>query len=149
MGKKNKKKGPGYHDADLLIKLYDLRREAVMRESRNAIGGKFWPKSYDDVKEVLKFDNPINAAYRQVTTYWEMVYGMGRNGIIDADYLAENAGEGMFIFAKIKPYLEQLREDVSPYAFQNVEWITTKCKEGKKRFAIIEGRVAKMAADRK
>jgi hypothetical protein len=148
MGKKHKKK-PTYQDADLLIKLYDLRREAVMRESRGALLGKFWPKSYDDVKEIMKFDNPLNAAYRQVTSYGEMVYGMARNGIMNADYLAENAGEGMFIFAKVKPYLEQLRTDVSPVAFQNVEWITTKSKEGRKRFAMIEARVAKMAAEKK
>ena len=45
---------PDYKDAELTLKLYDLRREAVMRESRNAINGKFWPKSFEDIQAVAK-----------------------------------------------------------------------------------------------
>ena len=148
MGKKSKKKGPDYHDADLILKLYDLRREAVMRESRNAINAKFWPHSYEDVVAVTKGDNPLNAPYRQTSTYWEMVYGMARNGIVDPDYLVENNGEGLFLFAKVLPYLAQLRKDFSPLVYQNAEWIATKSKEGRKRFEFIQARVKKVLEEK-
>jgi hypothetical protein len=137
---------PDHHDAELVLKLYDLRREAVMRDSRNAINGKFWPKSYEDVLAITKPDSPMNAAFRQVSSYWEMVYGMAKHGIIHADFLIENNGEGLFLYAKIHPFLERFRkENSSPTAFQNAEWISTQCAEGRRRFEMIQNRVRKMA----
>lgn len=137
-------KEPTYQDADLVLRLYEMRREAVMRQSRDAIMAKFWPASYDDFIAVTKFDNPLNAAFRQVSSYWEMAYGMAARGIMNGDYLAENGGEGMFLFAKIEPFLAQFRKEGSPVAFKNAEWIVTQTEEGKKRYEMIKGRVAKM-----
>ena len=117
------KKMPDHHDAELVIKLYDLRREAVMRESRDAINAEFWPKTADEAIAVLAADHPLNRAYRQVSTYWEMVYGMAKNGIVHSDYLLENTGEGMLLFAKVAPFLQQIREAHHDRAFQNAEWI--------------------------
>jgi hypothetical protein len=135
---------PDYEDAELTLKLYDLRRETVMRESRNAINGKFWPKTYEDVMAVAKPDNPLNAPFRQVSSYWEMVYGMAKHGIAHPDFLIENNGEGLFLLAKMQPFLEQYRKDMSPFAFRNAEWITKNCEEGKKRFEVISARVKKV-----
>ena len=72
------KKKPDFHDADLILKLYDLRREKVMRESRNAIFG-FVPKNYEEMVAVLAPDHPLNAAFRQVSSYYEMAYGFARH----------------------------------------------------------------------
>ena len=67
------KEHPDHHDAELAFRAYEMRREAVMRDSRNAINRDFWPKSYADVLAVTKADHPLNAAWRQSITYWEMV----------------------------------------------------------------------------
>lgn len=139
---------PTFQDAELTLRLYDLRREAVMRDSRNAINGKFWPKSYEDFQAVTKPDHPLNAAFRQVSSYWEMVYGMARHGIAHADFLVENNGEGFFLFAKVHPFLERIRKEVSPLAFQNAEWLATHSAEGRKRFELIQARVKKMLENR-
>jgi len=139
------KEKPDHHDAELVWKVYDLRREAVMRESRNAITMKFWPKNAEEVLAITKFDHPLNAAFRQTSSYWEMVYAMGNHGIVNADYLIENNGEGLFLFAKIHPYLAEFRKATSPTAFQNSEWIATQCAEGKRRFDMIQARVRKMS----
>ena len=140
------KETPDHHDAELIIKLYDLRREQVMRDSRNAINAKFWPKSYEDFLAVTKPDNPLNAAFRQTSSYWEMVYGMAKHNIIHGDFLVENNGEGLFLFAKIQPYLDRFRkENSSPTAFQNAEWVAKNTEEGKRRFETIQNRVKKMA----
>ena len=136
-----------YHDADLVLRLYETRREAVMRESRAAVG-KFWPKSYEDVQTVLKPDHPMNPAYRQIASYWEMVYGFVRHGVVNADFFLESNGEGFFFFAKLHPFLEQIRRDTSPTAFGNTEWVTTETEKGRKMFASISERVKKMAAAR-
>ena len=136
--------GPDYEDAELTLKLYDLRREAVMRESRNAINSKFWPKTYEDVVAITKPDHPQNAAFRQTSTYWEMVYGMAKHGIAHADFLIENNAEGLYLYAKICPHIERFRKDFWPMAFQNAEWITRNCEEGRKRFEAIQERVKKV-----
>lgn len=138
------KEVPDHHDAELILKLYELRRETVMRESRNAINQKFWPKSFEDVQAVMKPDHPLNAAFRQTSSYWEMAYGMAKHGIVHADYLVENATEGFFLFAKFQPFLERIRKEISPTAFQNAEWASTQTAEGKRRFEMVSGRIRKM-----
>ncbi|MEO7921532.1 MAG: hypothetical protein ABIT01_18875 [Thermoanaerobaculia bacterium] len=139
---------PDHHDAELVLRAYELRRESVMRDARNLINGQFWPKSYEDLVAVTKFDHPMNASYRQVATYWEMIYGMVKHGIVNADYFLESNGEGFLLFAKVFPYLEQYRKDISPYAFTNAEWATKECVYGRKVFAMFQARVAQMAATR-
>lgn len=131
-----------YQDLELTLRLYEMRRESVTRQSRDALNLKFWPKSYDELKAVssdIKHD--FNGPWRQMTSYWEMVYGFARHGLCNADFLVENNGEGLFLFAKIKPFLEDFRRDNSPTAFQNTEWITQNCEMGKKRFEMICARV--------
>lgn len=117
------KHAPDHHDADLVLKLYDLRREPVMRESRDAINAEYWPKNADEAIAIINPEHPLNRAYRQVSTYWEMVYGMAKHGIVNADYLVENTGEGMFVYAKVEPFLAAIREASHPRAFQNAEWM--------------------------
>jgi hypothetical protein len=60
---------PDHHDAELVLKLYELRREAVMRQSRDALNAQFHPKTFDEFAAVTKSDHPLNPAYRQVGTY--------------------------------------------------------------------------------
>ncbi len=114
---------PDHHDADLIIKLYDLRREPVMRESRTRIFAEFWPTSAEDVLAVYQPGHPLNAALRQITGYWEMVYGMARHGIVHADYLVENSTEGLHLFARVEPYVPVVRERLTPRYLQNAEWV--------------------------
>jgi hypothetical protein len=137
---------PDHHDLDLTLKLYELRRETTTRASRDALNFTFWPRSYADIKEVSSNPkNPLNAAWRQMSSYWEMVYGFARHGLCNADFLIENNAEGLFLFAKIQPFLKELRADSSPTAFQSCEWITENCEIGKTRFAMIMGRVKHFA----
>ena len=131
-------------DGDLILKLYDLRREPVMRESRDAIMTGFWPRSYDEFIAVTKRDHELNRAFRQTGTFWEMAYGMARHHIVNADYLIENTTEGLFLYAKALPFLERYRREVSPLAFRNAEWITTSCETGRQRLELIQARVRKM-----
>jgi len=144
----SKKDHPDHHDAELVLKLYELRREPVMRESRYAMTFKFWPKAYEDFIAVTKPDHPMNAALRQVGTYWEMVYGMVRHGIVNPGYFLESNGEGLFLLAKVEPFLEQYRAAGSPRAFRNAEWVAKECPEGRELYEVIKARVRKLAESR-
>jgi hypothetical protein len=135
------KEHPDHHDAELVLRVYELRREPVMRESRHAINTKFWPKAWEDVQAVMKLDHPLNAAFRQTSTYWEMVYAMARHGVVHADFLLESNGEGLLLFARIKPFLAQYREATHPFSFRNAEWIATNSEMGQERMRQFEARV--------
>jgi hypothetical protein len=134
---------PDHHDAELVLKLYELRREQVMRESRDLMNRTFWPKGWDEVAAVMKPDHPLNAAFRQTSSYWEMVYGMAKHGVVHADFLMESCGEGMVLLAKMRPYLEQYRQASSPRAFANAEWISVHSETGRLVFATQKARVEK------
>jgi hypothetical protein len=134
------KEVPDHHDAEIVMKLYDLRRETVMRDSRAKLA-QFLPRTWEDF---LAVTHPMNAAFRQVSSYWEMAYGFARHHIVNPDFLIENTTEGLFIYAKVLPFLERFRKEVSPTAFRNYEWITTQCETGKQRLEMVQGRVRKM-----
>jgi hypothetical protein len=132
---------PDYHDAKLMLRVYDMRRESRTREARDKLNFGFWPKSFDDVKAVQQTDHELNFAWRQLSGYWELVYGLARHGIVNADYLCESNGEGMFFYAKVRQYLSQIRETAAPTAFQNLEWAATNCETGRKMIERFEKQV--------
>ena len=138
---------PDHHDADLALRVYDLRRETVMRESRSAINQKFWPKTIEDVQAIVKPEHPLNPAYRQVASFWEMVYGFAKHGIVHPDFWLESNGEGLFVFAKVAPFLDRIRE-VSPTAYTNAEWIARESAVGQRLFALFSERVKKALASK-
>ncbi len=140
---------PDYQDADLILRLYDMRREPVMRDSRDAMFRDFAPRSFDELKAITNNpQHPLNRAWRQTSSYWEMAYGFAKHGIVNADYLAENCGEGLFLFAKVAPYLEQFRAEGSPTAFQNTEWIVKNSRAAAQRFETVKKRIEVMTKNR-
>ena len=109
-------------DADIVLKLYDLRRESVMREARSWFAMKFWPKSVQDILDVQNaFGTNENAYFRQVVSYWEMTASLGLRGAVDADLLMDWSGEMVFLFAKIYPHLKEVREKINPGFWLKVE----------------------------
>jgi hypothetical protein len=135
---------PDHTDAELILKLYDLRREAVMRKARNDLFGKFHPKSFKDLQAVQKRTHPLNTAYRMVSSYWEMAAGFVKHGILNADLFAENCGEGLFLYAKVEPYVEELRRGYSPTAYQNMEFVLKRSAEALRRLEIVRKRLQAM-----
>lgn len=140
------KDAPDHHDADLVIKLYDLRREASLREARETIAREFWPKGAAEAVAVTRMDHPLNRAYRQVSTYWEMVYRMARYGIVHGDFLVENSAEGLLLYARVEPYLAEIRAATSARSFQHAEWIAAEVPLGRSIAAHMRERVKKTLA---
>lgn len=115
--------------ADLILKLYDLRREKKMRKARNWFFG-FNPKSADDVMATM-MDPEVGAYLRMVTSYWDMAAAMVNHGAIDAELFNDTAGEHMMVFAKIEPFLGELREKFQePKAFQHLEKVIMEMPNG-------------------
>ncbi len=139
---------PDHHDAELVLKLYELRREATMRESRTSLNAQFWPKTFDEVLAVTKADHPLNAAFRQCSSYWEMAYAMAKHGVVNGDFMMESNGEGLLLFARIEPFLAEYREQVNATGFRNAEWVASETAMGRQIMARFRPRVQKLMAER-
>ncbi|MDR3741235.1 MAG: hypothetical protein P4L40_19625 [Terracidiphilus sp.] len=98
-------------DAEIILKLYALRTEAVMREARAWVVGEFWPATAEELFAVLLNPKETHNAYlRQVLSYWEMAAAMVLHGAVSAELFVDSNGEGFFLLAKFAPILEAVRE---------------------------------------
>jgi hypothetical protein len=136
---------PTATDAELILKLYDLRREPEMRKARNWWLA-FWPDSSDDVMKVLMaLGTQENAWMRQVSGYWELAASLVLHGTVSRDLFLEGSfsGEMFLIFAKVQPLLNDVREKAhSPHIFANVEKLIATSKGGPERLKEMQERLA-------
>ncbi len=95
-----------HDDAELILKLYDLRREPVMRQARDWMF-TFNPTSIQDVFDALLGEH--GGHYRMVISYWDMAAALVNNGAIDETLFNETNGEHIFVYSKIEPVIEEIR----------------------------------------
>ncbi|HWE86609.1 MAG TPA: hypothetical protein VG267_16825 [Terracidiphilus sp.] len=98
-------------DAEIILRLYELRREEVMRKARAWVIGEFWPATADDYFAVTGNPaDPHNAYLRQVLSYWEMAAAMVLHGSVSAELFVDCNAEGFLLLAKFAPILDGVRE---------------------------------------
>src|ERR1700745_547893 len=104
---------PTHADAELILKLYEARRETEIRKARQWWTTTFWPESADDVIKVIRAaGTQENAWFRQVLGYWSIASSFVTHGVLSDDLFLEpsSSGEMVFIYAKIAPFLKEVRE---------------------------------------
>lgn len=131
---------PTAADAQLILKLYDLRREAELRKARHWWVVTFSPQSADDFMKVsVAFGSPENNWMRQVLGYWGIASSLVNNGALNRELFLEPSfcGEMVLIYAKVKPFLKELREKMKTPQFligiESVIMSTKKSREFLKR----------------
>jgi hypothetical protein len=133
-------------DAQLILQLYDLRREPEMRKARHWWMADFWPKSADDfMKVAYAMGTQENNWLRQVGGYWNMAAALVLQGALNEELFLRPAvsGEMFFIYAKIHPFVKEMREKLGdPEGFGDMEKVIMKTKWGRERVKFIEKRVA-------
>jgi hypothetical protein len=111
-------------DAEIILRLYELRTEALMRQARAWITGEFWPTTADEFFAVAANPaEPHNAWLRQVISYWEMAAAMVLHGAVSAELFVDCNGEGFFLLAKFAPILEAIRERNPSFMIKTSELI--------------------------
>jgi hypothetical protein len=130
-------------DAQLILHLYELRRETEMRKARSWWAGSFWPETADDyVKVASAFSIPENAWLRQVISYWDMAASFVLRGAVHEDLFFDTCGEMWFTLSKISPILKEIRGKMqSPELFTRIERVATKSKAGRDRLKQLEARM--------
>jgi hypothetical protein len=128
-------------DAQLIIQLYDLRREAEMRKAREWWTTEFWPNHADDFMKIASAPGTQeNKWLRQVAGYWGMATSFVLQGALDEDlFLVPGfSGEMFVMFAKVYPFLEELREKLGdPEFFLDVEKVVMRTKWGRERLKFL------------
>lgn len=136
---------PTIEQARLILELYNLRREPEMRKARQWWLTTFWPTSADDImKVVMDFGSQENNWLRQVGSYWGIAATFFLNGIISEKLFFEPSfcGELYFIFAKVRPFLKEIREKAkNPDIFLLSEKAIYGSQLGRGHFAKVEPRV--------
>jgi len=150
----NKRKKPGLSklrrkvlattgDVEVILYLYELRREAEMRKARHFISARFWPSSAEDTLRLARaYPSPENTWLRQVTSYWEMAASFVLRGGLHEGLFFDCSGEMWCVFAKFKPYLAEIRSKL-PYFLVNVEKVIMNTEEGRNRLQRLEARLAR------
>jgi len=119
-------------DADLVLKLYDLRREPLMRKARDSVAN-FWPQSAQECIRIAQdFGSEQNAFFRQVLSYWEMAAGFVLKGVLDEELFLDSAGEMVFVYAKFHAFLPEMRKAMNaPEFYSRVEQLLERSEKGR------------------
>jgi len=135
-------------DAGIILKLYELRTETVMRQARAWITGEFWPKTIEDFYAVYENpSDPHNPHLRQVITYWEMAAALVLHGAVSAELFVDCNAEGFFILAKLAHILDAIREK-NPTFMSKTSEIITRFSAAAQRYESVHKRVEGMLGRR-
>jgi hypothetical protein len=111
-----------HHDAELLLKLYDLRREEKLRKAREWYMREFHADSADDLYKRFPQGSEENTFFRMVVSYWDMAASLVNHGLINEEFFFENTTEFWLVWIKLKPLVPELRERrKNQYAWNNLE----------------------------
>jgi hypothetical protein len=136
-----------YEQANLLLRLYDMRREPRLREARAWFATNFNAQSAEEIGQKYPQGSEANASFRMVVSYWEMAAGMVNRGLIDDDLFFENSGEGFMVYDRIRELLPGMRASYhNPHAFGQLEAFGKRMEAWQERRA--PGAVAAMRARR-
>ena len=133
-------------DAELILKLYDLRREPELRKARNWWVVTFSPQSADDFMKVsAAFGTPENNWLRQVPGYWGIAASLVNRGALNRELFLEPSfcGEMVLIYAKVKPFLKELRERMkNPQLLMGIESLIMSSKSSREFLKRMEANLA-------
>ena len=139
-------------DAQLVLQLYELRREAEMRKARHWWVNGFWPESADDFMKIGgAMGSQENNWLRQVSGYWSMAAAIVLQGALSEELFIQPAvsGEMFLVFGKVHPFLKELREKMGdPHVFENIEKVITGSKFGRDRLKLTLKRLQTMREKR-
>ncbi len=126
----------GMEQAELILRLYELRRETVMREARSFVGGVFAPMSLEDLVEIVSKGGKETGFVLQVYGYWDMVCAFVLHGMLSEELVYDTCQEMYFQYAKIQPYVKGFRQKMNlPEWMRNMERVVEGSEKGRKRIA--------------
>src|SRR5229473_2513689 len=113
-----------YDDVNLILKLYDMRREEKLRAARAWFSKSFKVKTVAEMNELCPVGSENNAFARQVTTYWDMVASFVLAGVLNQELFFQSGRELLFVWTRVQPVIEELRKTYKdPNYWKNLETV--------------------------
>jgi hypothetical protein len=113
-----------YDDVNLLLRLYDMRREDKLRAARTWFVTNFKPKNMEEMAKLAGPGSDGNANFRQAISYWEMVASFVTAGVLNEELLFQNTRELLLFWLRLKPVVKEVREAFKdPNAWKNLETV--------------------------
>jgi hypothetical protein len=112
-------------DAELILRLYELRREETMRKARRFMVFEFNPRTLEEPRAVSRdTKSEFNPCWRQMLSFWEMSASLVLRGALDADLFLDSNLEGILIYAKFHHFhAETEKESGNPFMGQTAALI--------------------------
>lgn len=115
-----------YDDVNLILHLYEMRREERMRQARAWFAGSFKVRTFDEFNALCPAGSEANASYRMVTSYWEMVASFITRGVLNQELFFQSGRELLYAWERMRDVLPQIREANNDSAYlRNLETVAT------------------------
>ena len=115
-----------HDDVNLIIKLYDLRREERMRQARTWFAGAFKIKTVEEFHALCPPGSEQNASFRMLVTYWDMVASFLTSGVLNRELFYQSGGEMLFVWERLRDLVPSLRDIFgNPLQYRNLEQAAT------------------------
>ncbi len=115
-----------------------------MREARDWFAVRFNPDTVEDVFTVL--EGPQSAFFRMVVSYWDMAASLVNHGALDEQLFADATAEHIVAFAKIEPFLADLRARVgNPRYLAQLEQLVMRLPNAPEQLAQTRARFRELA----
>ena len=125
---------PTAAQAEMLLRVYDLRREARLRTARDWFAQNFAPKTMAELQHLIPPGSDENAYLRMLVSYWETVCALLNHGLLHEDLFFETTGEQYMVWVRLEPLVGEMRKQWSRHAFHHLETAAKKYEKwGEKR----------------
>jgi hypothetical protein len=125
---------PTYDDANLLLRLYELRREDKLRQARHWFLFEFKPGLWSEVREGFFTGEAQDNYLRMVVSYWDMVCALVKQGVLNKDLFYTTNGEHLAVWNKTRNWVAGLRQEFNnPLMLRNLEDIAEDTEQWRQR----------------
>jgi hypothetical protein len=119
-----------YDDVNLILRLYELRREEKMRQAREWFVKNFKARTMEEFTALCPMGSEPNTYYRMVVSYWEMTASFITRGVLNQELFFESGGELLFVWERVRDVVPLWREAMkSPHIGKNMEKVATAMAE--------------------
>jgi len=102
--------GPTHEQAQLHLQIYDMRREARLRQARDWFVKNYQVNNLDDAMRIAAPGTENGAFAGMVLSYWEQACALLNYGLLHEDLFFETSGEFFGVWELAKPVVPQARE---------------------------------------
>ena len=123
-----------YDDANLLLRLYELRREEKLRQARDWFNKNFHAANLEELSKICPQGSQEHAYFRMVSSYWEMAASFVTSGVLQRELFMQNSRELLFVWTRMSDIVPLMRETYkNPDIARNLETLANAMIEQEKQ----------------